>query len=326
MPFAKSSYARRIEQLESERRAREKVAQSTTVDDVAAIAMLVDAIALDPELRDAYLALGRIYRRRGHLGAELDLWRRRAELEPTDADAAERMGWILWFTGNATEALPWLRRSLELRPTGYWAQFYVGNAYLRLGEYAQAEHEYRRTLQMKPDHSSAHAGVSWALLAAGRDDDARAQLRVMQSSTLDNDRYFVKIADLELFLNDDAALPHARAAVDEDRKARYWPRGVCATTILGAALVGQDRASADRALDESATIDHAMLETGDEGPMPRYDLAAVHSLRGEFAEALRWLASAVDAGWWYPDLARRDPLLGELRQHPQFLALMRRTT
>lgn len=77
-----------------------------------------------------------------------------------------------------------------------------------------------------------------------------------------------------------------------------------------------------RALNESAGIDERRLQQGDEGPMPRYDLAAVHALRGEHEEARRRLADAIDAGWWYPDLARRDPLLADLRGDPEFIAMM----
>lgn len=269
------------------------------------------------------MALGRVYRRLGHLRAERDLWRQRAEVDPADGDAAERIGWILWFTGQAAEAIPWLRKAIELRPSTRWAHFYIGNAYLRLSDYGGAEAAYRRSVELYPDHSSAHAGVTWTLLAAGRDDEARHQLATMRSSTLDGDRYSVKIADIELFLGDlDRAASDARRAAAEDREARYWPRGLCATTILGAAVLQQDPAEATAALDDSAALDCHRLRQGDEGPMPRYDLAAVHALRGEHGEARRWLTEAIAAGWWYPDLARRDPLLADLRRDAEFIAMM----
>lgn len=57
--------------------------------------------------------------------------------------------------------------------------------------------------------------------------------------------------------------------------------------------------------------------------MPRYDLAAVHALRDEPDEAVRWLVDAIEAGWSYPDLARRDPLLAEPHDDPRFAHLVR---
>jgi tetratricopeptide (TPR) repeat protein len=286
--------------------------------------LLAQAIELDPLLRDAYTALGQIYRRLGHLRAELALWRRRVGIDPSDAGATERLGWVLWFTGNAAEALPWLRKSIELAPSGEWARFYVGNAHLRLGDHEAAVRAYREALEHDPEHSSAHAGVAWSLLAAHRDDEARGQLATMQASTLDGDRYFVKVADVELFLGDiERALTHARQAATAEREDRYWPRGVCPSTILAAALQGKGDGEAVRALEMSIELDQKRLEGADEGPMPRYDLAAAHALRGDHETALRWLRQAIHAGWWYPELARRDPLLGKLREDPDFIAMMR---
>lgn len=74
--------------------------------------------------------------------------------------------------------------------------------------------------------------------------------------------------------------------------------------------------------DVAERIDELRLRNKDEGPMPRYDLAAVHALRGEHDQARRWLADAIAAGWRYPDLARRDPLLADLPADPAFIAMV----
>ena len=286
------------------------------------MATLEEALDLDASRKETYLALGRAYRRMGRLRAELALWHRRAELDPSDADASERIGWILWFTGRADEALPWLDASIAQRAAGRWAGFYIGNAHLRLGDHAAAERAYRRVLTDHPDHSSAHAGVAWALLAAERDEEARRHVADMRARALDGDRIYVKRADLELFMGEaESALEDARAALAEDAAARYWPRGVCASTILAA--VSSVPVARREALDESVALDEARLSSGDEGPMPRYDLAAVHALHGDADGALRWLRDAVGVGWWYPDIARRDPLLASLRGDARFTQMLK---
>jgi tetratricopeptide (TPR) repeat protein len=203
----------------------------------------------------------------------------------------------------------------------------VGNANLILGRYSDAERAYRATLATHADHSSAHAGLAWTLFAAGRDDEAMAQCDHMRKSTLDGDRYDVKMADLELFAgNADAAANLARRAPPEDPEAwlgRYWPRGTAATTILAGAVLDRDRSAAEKALTTSAAVDRARLSNGDEGYVPRYDLAAVCALRGEREEACRWLGAAIAVGWWFPDLARRDPLLRSLREYAPFVSLLK---
>jgi tetratricopeptide (TPR) repeat protein len=306
--------------------AAERLTRAAGEDDPTAIRLLQEAIELDPTLGDAYVVLGRIYYKHAWLDAELRLWQGRLTIDPSNPDAQERIGWIFWFTGRAEEAFPWLERSIALRPTGKWGHFYLGNANLILGRYGDAERSYRATLGSHPDHSSAHAGLAWTLFAAGRDDEARAQCDRMRATTLDGDRYDVKMADLELFSgNTDAAADCARRASAEDPNAwlgRYWPRGTAATTILAGAVLDRDRGAAEKALETSASVDRARLSNGDEGYMPRYDLAAVSALRDEPEEACRWLAEAIAVGWWFPDLARRDPLLRSVHEYAPFTSLL----
>lgn len=297
----------------------------TAADDgvATAVTLLEQALELDPSRGDAYLSLASIYRAKGWLRRELALWLGRFDLEPSDPDASERIGWILWFSGRAGDALPWLERAVALRPSGRWAHFYLGNAYLWLRDYERARQMYGRTLELHPDHSSAHAGLLWTLFAADDDEHARVRLPLMRGSRLDGDRYDLKRADIEHFLGDSSeAVAHARRAVAEDPASRYWPRGTCASTVLGSALWDEDRSAAEEALDRSAAVDRARLDHGDEGHMPRFDLAAVHAIRGEVREACQWLEAAVAAGWWYPDIARRDPLFRNIHGDDRFRRLM----
>ena len=281
------------------------------------------AVELDPSLGDAYLALGRAYRIRGWLREELQLWQRRAQIDPSDANASEKIGWLLWFTGRADEGLPWLHRAVAQRPEGRWTHFFLGNANLALGNYEEAERMYGRALEIHPDHSSAQAGVIWSLLAAGRDDDARSHLQRFQTGSFDGDRYPLKLADVEYFLGEDenAAL-HAREALAEPEE-RYWPRGFLASTILGALLQPADPAGAEEQLEHSERIDRVRLEGGDQGYMPHVDLAAVEAIRGEARAACRSLRTAIAAGWRYPSLAARDRLFANVDSDDEFRSLVR---
>ena len=308
--------------------ARDRVARASGQDDPSGVRLLREAIDLDPALREAYLALGRLYYRNAWLEAELDLWLQRIGVDPLDPDAHERIGWILWFTGRAEESLPWLECDLALRPSGKWVRFYIGNANLILGRYVEAERAYRAAIEAHPDHSSAHAGLAWALFAAGRVGDARAQCDRMRATTLDGDRYDVKMADLDLFSGEaSTAAERARRVPPEDARAwpaRYWPRGTSGTTILAGALIDRDSSAAAAALAASESVDRSRLSNGDEGYLPRYDLTAVCALYGNRDEACRWLREAIAVGWWFPDLARRDPLLRSLHEYPPFENLLKK--
>jgi len=86
-----------------------------------AVAAGEKAVELDPSASDGYVALGLAYRGKGYLRKELELWQRRARLDPAEATARIRAGWILWFTGRPDEALSWLHSAAAQRPTDRWS-------------------------------------------------------------------------------------------------------------------------------------------------------------------------------------------------------------
>jgi tetratricopeptide (TPR) repeat protein len=215
------------------------------------VAAAEKAIELDRSSAEGYLALGLAYRSKGLLLKEMELWERRVRMDPGDAVARTRQGWVIWFAGRPDEAIKVLRAAASQQPEDSWVQrwvyFFLGNANLALGKYEEAERMHVKELGLHPDHSSAQAGLIWALLAAGREEEARAQLQRFQAGSYDGDRYPLKLADIEFVLREDGnALVHARDALAEPDE-RYWPRGFLASTILGALLWPSDRASASRA-------------------------------------------------------------------------------
>jgi tetratricopeptide (TPR) repeat protein len=288
----------------------------------SAVSAATRALDLDPALADACYVVGRAYRIQGWLREEKQLWQLRLKVDPDDAIANERLGWVLWFTGRAEDALPWLNAAAALRPDNPWARFYLGNANLAIGDHTHAEQMYRSALEINPEHSSAQAGVIWSLLASKKDEDARYELSKLQSRPFDGDRYPLKLADLEYFVGEDQdALVHANQALAEPEE-RYWPRGVLASTLVGALLWPDERASAQQQLELSERIDNDRLRDGDQGCMAHFDLAAVQAIRGDVGSACRSLRTAVDAGWRYASLASRDRLFENLRADPEFQSIV----
>jgi tetratricopeptide (TPR) repeat protein len=230
---------------------------------------------------------------------------------------------VLWFTGHPDEAVPWLEAAAAARPSGRWAHFILGNAELAARQFADAERWYRTAPKIDPTHSSAAAGLLWSLLAANRDDEARAELRSFQTGSFDGDRQSLKLADIEFFVGDrTTAVAHAKQALEEPEE-RYWPRGFLASTLLGAALWADDRPAAEQHLRLSERIDRARLEGGDQGYMAHVDLAAIKSTTGDAHAACESMRAAIDAGWRYSALAATDPLFENIRPEPNFAALLR---
>jgi len=301
----------------------DELSQGTAEGNDRAIALFKQALELDASVPGTNLALGRAYRIKGALNDELQLWRQRVQRDPRDADATERLGWLLWFTGRADEAVPWLHAALAERPEGRWAEFYLGNASLALGDYEEAQRAYASALELHPDHSSAQAGVIWSLLAARKDDEARRHLERFRMGSFDGDRYPLKLADIEYFLGEDeqSAL-HATEAAAAEPEERYWPRGILASTILGALRWRTDPEDAVVQLETSKRIDSERLEGGDEGYMPHIDRAAVEAIGDDGRAACASLRTAIAAGWRYGPLASRDRLFENLHADEEFRSLV----
>ncbi len=283
------------------------------------------AVEIAPNLEEGYLALSTAYYRKGWHRKQFEASRKLFEINPNQdpnrVGGSLNPGWPLWFTGHADEALPYLKNALARAPASAWAHFQVGNASLVLELYDQAEEMYGKAVELA-NLSSAHIGLICTYLAQGKEGQARQQNESFRAHP-DQDRYFVKAADVELLLGNVAqARMFAEKAAAEAPSARYYPRGICAMTILGCVLWDEDKAEAQERLNQSAGLDRNLLDEGNEGYMPRYDLAAVHAIRDDKAEAYRWLQSAIDVGWRAYRLARRDPLLQNLQNDQQFDELM----
>lgn len=301
------------------RRAHNLDVERTWLDD--AITAAENAIAIDSNLTEAYRALWETCYPQQRLHKMRQVAFKRVELTPNDTDALDQLGWLLWFTGHADEALPHLEKAIAINPTSHWSYFYIGNASLALELYDQAEWGYGKAVELK-NLSSGQIGLICTYLSQGKQDQAIEQNKRFRANH-DNDRYFVKAADVELLLgNVKEARSFAEQGASEATAARYFPRGICATTILGCVLWDEDIAEAQRRLDQSAELDRKRLDEGDESSMPRYDLAAVHAIQGNKAEAYRWLQSAMDAGWRTFRLAMRDPLLLNLHNEQNFKQMM----
>lgn len=291
----------------------------------AAIQMASAAIALAPQSSGAHRALATACAQKGWLRRGLKAAQQAIQLDPSDAAVAQMVGWLLWFTGRADEAVSWMEQAVALQPADPWMHFYAGNAYLGIADFPQAASRYGQAVALQANLSSGHAGLIFTHLSHGADDLAREQAAIFLASEPDEDRYYVKAADVLHFLGDDEARRLAETAVANSPTSRYRPRGVCATTLLGNILRGNDETSAAEAmLQRSVDADRERMDEGDDGYEVHYDLAAVYAIQGDRDAALTSLEHAINAGWRAYPLARRDPLLANLHGDRGFHQLLTR--
>jgi TolB-like protein/Tfp pilus assembly protein PilF len=139
------------------------------------------ALALDPELAEAHLAMGWIQSVYDWDWAAADgSFRKALELEPGNADALRHAGTQAATLGRWDEAIDLSHKAIErdpLRPNSYSNLGLVLEAGKRNTE---AESAYRKALELDPGGSYRHYAIGRALLVQGK---AEAALQEMEQET-----------------------------------------------------------------------------------------------------------------------------------------------
>ena len=139
------------------------------------------ALALDPQLVDAHLAMGRIHSAYDWDWAAADAsFRRALELEPGNAEVLRLAGSQALTVGRFSEAIELINKAIErdpLRPNSYNT---LGRALLAVNRDAEAEAAIRKALELDPDGVYRHLALGMALLLQGKTD---AALQEMQQET-----------------------------------------------------------------------------------------------------------------------------------------------
>jgi len=136
------------------------------------------AVALDPQLAEAHLAMGWIHSSYDWDWAAADASILRAlELEPGSAEALRLASIQASTLGRRDEAVDLANKAIErdpLRPNSYNN---LGLILLAVNRDTEAEAAFRRALELDPGGASRHYGIGLALLLQGKTDAARQEMQ-----------------------------------------------------------------------------------------------------------------------------------------------------
>ncbi len=153
-----------------------------------AIERLETAIALVPELAQAWINLGVAQRRSGDEAAAEQAYRTAIDLAPNTLPAYQNLSALLRLRGEedaAGELLELLDRRGNRNPFMFLA---LGDSSLQEGHLAEAERFYRRALRLARDEAEPNAAMGMWALAAGMPDKARGWLRKASALDAENER------------------------------------------------------------------------------------------------------------------------------------------
>jgi TolB-like protein/DNA-binding winged helix-turn-helix (wHTH) protein/Tfp pilus assembly protein PilF len=131
------------------------------------------AVALNPNLADAYVATAYVYSNYGwNWGQAAQAAATAQRLEPGNVDALFAARRIAQILGEWQKALELERRAEALDPLNPVSHFSLGSTLYCLGDLKQSESEYRRALQLLPRGGEVQALLARNLMLQGRLQEA----------------------------------------------------------------------------------------------------------------------------------------------------------
>jgi Flp pilus assembly protein TadD len=199
------------------------------------------------------------------------------------------------------------RRALELAPNDGSVKAALAEVVATLGHPEQAVELIRQALATDTLNVGNYHVLAMYLMPLGRFDEAAQALHraiKLQPAAMGNRE---QLAIIEILRGD---------AVAAERFARQEAAGDWQDAALARALqIGADRAAADAALQ--TLIDRQAGKAA-------YQIAQVHALRNDPANAFEWLDRAWDNRDAGISLLLYDPILLRFREDPRFAALTRK--
>jgi TolB-like protein/DNA-binding SARP family transcriptional activator/tetratricopeptide (TPR) repeat protein len=281
-----------------------------------ALASARTAVALDPDLAEAYHALGTAHVAVGDQGPARAALEQALALSPSFANPAVNLAALHGRAGRHDEAIKWHRHAAQLDPLGPMNLASLAWNYGALGMFREAEHTIERALTLRPDSRVAQRNA--ILLALLQGDHARAIRKsdLMVADAPDGPQGLVIAGYARVLARDPAA---ARPYLERAHALAPGAAWVVEVPVaLGHALLETGDPERGRALLQGY-VREALDEAAAQGwPGRHYSMAAAHALLGERAEALRWLRAMIDDGAGIHRLQLEDPLLDSLRGDPEF--------
>lgn len=141
-----------------------------------AVAVLLDALKIDPSHAGSWVALGSAQLYSQQPEAAVTSFEKALALSPGQIEAHNNLGSALQQMGRTQEAISQYQKATALDPTFAAAQVNMGTAYASEGKFDQALSCYQAAARLQPDNTEARYNLGNVLRALGRSKEARAEL------------------------------------------------------------------------------------------------------------------------------------------------------
>ena len=286
-----------------------------------ALALAEQGLALAPDNAAAHHARAMALDSRGRIAEALVGYRRASTLDPQRVAALSSAAYLLEVKGQLAEALEANLRVAAQPTQSFYHEVQVGSTLAALEFETAAAIWFERANELRPDSVFAAAAFASLRLRQGRLEEAEALAR----AALDRG---IERPELHLLLGHVALMRGNRTeAVRRYRLSEATnPRLGYASNRL---LILERRSDAanpelEARYRESIEAIEAGLAEGDEWPGSAIDGVLLHAGFGRLDEAFEALDIGIRLGYRDADWLLLDPMLEELRRHPEFHARVER--
>ncbi len=280
------------------------------------------ALDLDPNVPQAYKALGMIYSTLGRLEESQQAYQRALELWPDFGAVVHNLGRLAVQRGEWSEALRWQRRMMRLFPHDPLSTSVLAETLLALGFQSEGEEWMARVADEEPRYVVMHLILARHELRGGDRDAARARMGTLLETDPGNSHVQTLAGHYALAVGDD------ESAEAHFRRVLELSAGVDAYARFRVASIGWrngDRSSeVERTLKEFSDTCQQAIDEGFEGQTRPLGVALAAGVLGEREVALDWLERAFAAGRLDYRWDLLDPAFESLRDEPRFQRLMER--
>ena len=167
------------------------------------------ALAIDPDLGIAYVALARLHDRNWRAVEARTAYERARESSPNDSNVLLSYAEFNSFTGQHERAIRLAQRAVELDPTGQSSLNSLVWAHSFAGDSDTAVLVSREAVRASPTNTRAQTGLALLEVALGNDAQAETETRLGEALALNSNVLFhalrVAYSYARLGLRDDAA-------------------------------------------------------------------------------------------------------------------------
>ena len=295
----------------------------------AAIKLLEEAVAIDPNFAEALAQLARAYVRMAFNfseGADRKRFLENAEvaiegaldLKPDLAEGHFARGLILWTHTKGfphEQAIQSYKRSLESNPNADETYHQLSMVYGHIGLLEEALVTVRRAIEINPNNTMARFRVSNYLAWQCKFDEA---LSVLKTVPRDVSPFLVDRIRAETLIQIGRSA-EAEAIVDRYLESHSTDEGGSFASVKALILAkNEERKRAHDAIGRCSGMGKGFGHFHHTA----YNIASAYAALNEPEKAVKWLEAAADDGFPCYTYFEVDPNLENLRAHPRFRELM----